>query len=81
MHAQYKTKRTRTGCLTCRDRHLKCDEEAPDCFNCRKSRRVCNRGRRINFAHYLDVKPLQYTAKGEVRGGICKNMIFPPSAG
>uniref|UniRef100_A0A0D2Y586 Zn(2)-C6 fungal-type domain-containing protein n=1 Tax=Fusarium oxysporum (strain Fo5176) TaxID=660025 RepID=A0A0D2Y586_FUSOF len=31
-----KGKRVRTGCLTCRERHLKCDEAVPNCMNCRK---------------------------------------------
>ncbi|KAI1332403.1 hypothetical protein F5Y16DRAFT_407639 [Xylariaceae sp. FL0255] len=44
-----KSKRVRTGCLTCRERHLKCDEELPDCRNCRKSNRECKRGVRLNF--------------------------------
>jgi hypothetical protein len=44
-----KSKRVRTGCLTCRDRHLKCDETLPDCLNCRKSNRACSRGIRLNF--------------------------------
>jgi len=44
-----KSKRVRTGCLTCRERHLKCDEETPDCKNCRKSNRACKRGIRLNF--------------------------------
>lgn len=44
-----KSKRVRTGCLTCRERHLKCDEGAPDCNNCRKSNRECKRGIRLNF--------------------------------
>ncbi|TGJ83629.1 hypothetical protein E0Z10_g5134 [Xylaria hypoxylon] len=44
-----KSKRVRTGCLTCRERHLKCDEETPDCRNCRKSNRECKRGIRLNF--------------------------------
>ncbi|KAI1740199.1 hypothetical protein F4680DRAFT_458850 [Xylaria scruposa] len=44
-----KSKRVRTGCLTCRERHLKCDEETPDCRNCRKSNRECKRGVRLNF--------------------------------
>ncbi|KAI0538048.1 hypothetical protein GGR58DRAFT_513298 [Xylaria digitata] len=44
-----KSKRVRTGCLTCRERHLKCDEEIPDCRNCRKSNRECKRGIRLNF--------------------------------
>jgi len=44
-----KPKRVRTGCLTCRERHLKCDEGTPDCLNCRKSSRACKRGVRLNF--------------------------------
>lgn len=44
-----KPKRVRTGCLTCRSRHLKCDEGWPDCNNCRKSNRTCERGVRLNF--------------------------------
>ncbi|KAF5987792.1 regulatory for the arginine catabolic pathway [Fusarium coicis] len=47
-----KGKRVRTGCLTCRERHLKCDEAVPDCMNCRKRGRECKRGVRLNF---LDV--------------------------
>lgn len=42
-------KRVRTGCLTCRSRHLKCDEGLPICHNCRKSNRQCERGIRLNF--------------------------------
>ena len=44
-----KPKRVRTGCLTCRERHLKCDEGAPICVNCKKSNRKCKRGVRLNF--------------------------------
>ncbi|KAF2188100.1 hypothetical protein K469DRAFT_684858 [Zopfia rhizophila CBS 207.26] len=44
-----KPKRVRTGCLTCRERHLKCDEGTPSCQNCRKSNRTCKRGIRLNF--------------------------------
>lgn len=44
-----KPKRVRTGCLTCRERHLKCDEGLPVCQNCRKSNRQCKRGLRLNF--------------------------------
>ena len=44
-----KPKRVRTGCLTCRERHLKCDEAMPICQNCRKSNRDCKRGVRLNF--------------------------------
>ncbi|KAL9073305.1 MAG: hypothetical protein Q9157_004782 [Trypethelium eluteriae] len=39
---QFKSrKRTKTGCLTCRKRRLKCDEERPQCKNCFKSKRAC----------------------------------------
>ena len=44
-----KPKRVRTGCLTCRERHLKCDEGTPVCQNCKKSNRNCKRGVRLNF--------------------------------
>lgn len=47
--AASKPKRVRTGCLTCRERHLKCDEGQPICQNCRKSSRNCKRGVRLNF--------------------------------
>ena len=47
--AAARPKRVRTGCLTCRERHLKCDEGLPQCQNCRKSSRICKRGVRLNF--------------------------------
>ena len=47
--AASKPKRVRTGCLTCRERHLKCDEGTPTCQNCVKSNRECKRGMRLNF--------------------------------
>ncbi|CAI7661274.1 unnamed protein product [Penicillium glandicola] len=34
-------KRTKTGCLTCRKRRIKCGEEKPICTNCVKSKRIC----------------------------------------
>ena len=47
--AAAKPKRVRTGCLTCRERHLKCDEALPICLNCKKSNRDCKRGMKLNF--------------------------------
>ena len=35
-------KRTKTGCLTCRKRRIKCGEERPICNNCVKSKRHCD---------------------------------------
>ncbi|KAG7108592.1 putative transcriptional regulatory protein C15D4.02 like [Verticillium longisporum] len=34
-------RRTKTGCLTCRKRRIKCDEAQPTCNNCKKSKRDC----------------------------------------
>ncbi|KAK4938459.1 hypothetical protein LTR10_021088 [Elasticomyces elasticus] len=34
-------RRTKTGCLTCRKRRIKCGEEKPTCKNCVKSKRDC----------------------------------------
>ncbi|EME45301.1 hypothetical protein DOTSEDRAFT_71113 [Dothistroma septosporum NZE10] len=36
-----KKPKTRTGCKTCRQRHIKCDEERPTCRRCRLSGREC----------------------------------------
>ncbi|RJE25601.1 hypothetical protein PHISCL_02068 [Aspergillus sclerotialis] len=33
--------RTRTGCLTCRERRVKCDDGKPTCLRCSKSSRFC----------------------------------------
>ena len=44
-----RAKRVRTGCLTCRERHLKCDEGKPRCQNCTKSRRECRWGVRLSY--------------------------------
>ncbi|KAL5614484.1 hypothetical protein BROUX41_004589 [Berkeleyomyces rouxiae] len=34
-------RRTKTGCMTCRKRRIKCDETHPTCNNCKKSKRDC----------------------------------------
>ncbi|KAM3551483.1 hypothetical protein ARSEF4850_007842 [Beauveria asiatica] len=39
--------RVRTGCWTCRSRHVKCDEARPFCIRCRKGNRTCS-------GYYLD---------------------------
>ncbi|OGM46873.1 Zn(II)2Cys6 transcription factor [Aspergillus bombycis] len=33
--------RTKTGCLTCRERRVKCDDGKPTCMRCSKSDRIC----------------------------------------
>lgn len=52
-----KRSRTRLGCLTCRDRHMKCDEQQPVCKNCIKLKRKCYRGVRLNFTQYTYFNP------------------------
>ena len=52
-----KRRRTRSGCVTCRDRHIKCDERVPVCNNCLRLRRVCYRGLRLNFIQYNYYNP------------------------
>lgn len=55
-----KPKRVRTGCLTCRERHLKCDEALHQCHNCRKAGRICRRGVRLNFIDTQTAAPPHY---------------------
>ncbi|KAF7714198.1 Fungal Zn(2)-Cys(6) binuclear cluster domain-containing protein [Penicillium ucsense] len=43
--------RSRTGCLTCRTRKLKCDEQRPVCAQCRKGGRECRPSEGIVFRH------------------------------
>ncbi|KAH7080527.1 hypothetical protein BKA63DRAFT_563208 [Paraphoma chrysanthemicola] len=40
-HKKEIKRRTKTGCLTCRKRRIKCDEAHPSCRNCQKSKRDC----------------------------------------
>ncbi|KAI1819906.1 hypothetical protein F4861DRAFT_525187 [Xylaria intraflava] len=40
-HKKEIKRRTKTGCLTCRKRRIKCDEQHPTCKNCQKSKREC----------------------------------------
>ncbi|KAH7039601.1 uncharacterized protein B0I36DRAFT_345 [Microdochium trichocladiopsis] len=40
-HKKEIKRRTKTGCLTCRKRRIKCDETHPTCKNCQKSKREC----------------------------------------
>ncbi|KAK8073181.1 hypothetical protein PG994_004080 [Apiospora phragmitis] len=35
------TPKVRTGCITCKRRHIRCDEARPNCQNCFKSQRYC----------------------------------------
>ncbi|KAF2270802.1 hypothetical protein CC78DRAFT_610863 [Lojkania enalia] len=43
--------RSRTGCLTCRQRKLKCDEKKPRCGQCNKASRACVPSSGLVFRH------------------------------
>ncbi|KAL8686391.1 MAG: hypothetical protein Q9218_007139 [Villophora microphyllina] len=43
--------RSRTGCLTCRGRKLKCDEEKPVCGQCKKAKKECRPCDGVVFRH------------------------------
>ena len=34
-------KKSRTGCHACKQRHVRCDEERPQCSSCNKRRAIC----------------------------------------
>jgi hypothetical protein len=38
---QGRRRRARTGCLTCRARHVKCDEQVPECMRCTAANVAC----------------------------------------
>lgn len=70
-----KPRRVRTGCLTCRNRHLKCDEAMPICLNCQKSNRKCERGVRLNFIDLKVEQPPYLLPPVDWKG--MWNRIFP----
>ncbi|KAJ4147006.1 hypothetical protein LMH87_001559 [Akanthomyces muscarius] len=41
-HTRRSSTRARTGCATCKKRHVKCDETRPACLNCIKWRGYCD---------------------------------------
>ncbi|TLS27853.1 hypothetical protein PpBr36_01761 [Pyricularia pennisetigena] len=58
-------KRTKTGCLTCRKRRIKCDEQKPTCNNCIKSKRQCIYGsQRVIFKEPIGAYGGQYGPMG-----------------
>lgn len=49
-------RRTRTGCLTCRKRRIKCDERKPSCFNCERLKKVC-----LGYENLSNLQPRKRT--------------------
>jgi hypothetical protein len=55
-----KSKRTRTGCLCCRRRHKKCDEQKPSCKFCISKGLVCEWPVKGSvFVNYNSEQPVQ----------------------
>ncbi|KAL8816965.1 MAG: hypothetical protein Q9223_004114 [Gallowayella weberi] len=52
----------RTGCLTCKARHVKCDEEKPECSKCKSTGRRCD-----GYGLSKDVHLLLTTAEKQSR--------------
>ncbi|RDL38855.1 uncharacterized protein BP5553_03195 [Venustampulla echinocandica] len=73
-------KRTKTGCLTCRKRRIKCGEERPTCHNCTKSRRQCEGyNQRVIFKDPLSsYRPSLSTSASTSRSGATSSQ---PAAG
>ncbi|KAF5268119.1 hypothetical protein FOXYS1_999, partial [Fusarium oxysporum] len=64
-------KRTKTGCLTCRKRRIKCDEGRPICNNCIKSKRHCEGyNQRVIFKDPM----------GAIQGGPFGPAYYPPGS-
>ncbi|KAK1524233.1 uncharacterized protein CCOS01_09320 [Colletotrichum costaricense] len=55
--------RSRTGCVSCRQKHIRCDERRPSCFNCTLKEQLCS---------YVPKIPLR-----ERRAGPCPGQQAP----
>lgn len=62
-------RRTKTGCLTCRKRRIKCDEQHPICKNCAKSERIC-----LGYDPILGPGRAQRARAVQLRRGIVRRM-------
>lgn len=64
LRARLSRKRTKTGCLTCRKRRIKCGEERPVCKNCVKSKRHCE-----GYNQRISFKPPAFDYQPVANGG------------
>ena len=83
-HSRASTRRrVRTGCLTCRARRRKCDEDKPDCRNCTTKGLVCRYGSRITFTAPWTALPRPAPAPARTagpRGGPDDDLSSLPAA-
>jgi hypothetical protein len=64
LKAKLSRKRTKTGCLTCRKRRIKCGEERPMCKNCIKSKRHCE-----GYSQRVVFRPPTFEYRAAPNGG------------
>jgi len=64
LRAKLSRKRTKTGCLTCRKRRIKCGEERPVCKNCIKSKRHCE-----GYSQRVVFRPPTFEYRAAPNGG------------
>ena len=57
-----KHQKSRRGCTTCKQRHIRCDEALPRCLNCIRRRSPCH----YPQAHYLATASSAVTVEGQV---------------
>ena len=70
--ADIKSTRVRTGCLTCRERHLKCDGGTPACLLCLSWNRIC----RSNDTSNPQTRWLLHTLEGRTTS--VRSVAFSP---
>ncbi|OBA20271.1 hypothetical protein METBIDRAFT_12315 [Metschnikowia bicuspidata var. bicuspidata NRRL YB-4993] len=68
-------RRTRTGCLTCRKRRIKCDERKPHCFNCERLKKLCLGYEALNGKDSSN----ENTEKERLKGGLRSDPSSPTS--
>ncbi|KAK5112559.1 hypothetical protein LTR85_011251 [Meristemomyces frigidus] len=77
--------RSRAGCLTCRERRIRCDEKRPQCGHCHRKGLECRRGVQLKWqAEYADLGLAfgrsgvwkKHGRKGEVAGCTTADSCF-----
>ena len=76
LRAKLSRKRTKTGCLTCRKRRIKCGEERPVCKNCIKSKRHCE-----GYSQRVVFRPPTFEYRAAPNGGAHITFQAGPMAG
>ncbi|KAH6658659.1 hypothetical protein BKA67DRAFT_512770 [Truncatella angustata] len=57
MRVRRSHRKSRNGCVACKQRHVKCDERRPSCINCTTADRVCSFLHSRPRRHVVDVHP------------------------